>query len=76
MAGKLEKILKEKGYDFYMKTPTNQKFIVMEDSKLEKLKGVIDYGFWEKLDETHTVVRFATSWSTTEEDLFALEKLL
>ena len=32
--------------------------------------------FWEKYDKTHTVVRFATSWSTTEGDLEELEKVL
>ena len=29
-----------------------------------------------KLDESHTVVRFATSWATRMEDVKALEKLL
>lgn len=76
MAEKLEQILKDKGCEFYMETPTNQKFVIMEDTRLEKLKGVIDYGFWEKADDTHTVVRFATSWSTTDEDLNTLAETL
>jgi threonine aldolase len=32
--------------------------------------------FWEKPDTDHTVVRFATSWATTEEDIRALEAIL
>ena len=32
--------------------------------------------FWEKYDESHTVVRFATSWSTTEEELEELNEIL
>lgn len=32
--------------------------------------------FWEKPDDTHTVVRFATSWATTEKDVQALIELL
>ena len=76
MAEKLEKILKDKGCEFYMETPTNQKFVIMEDIRLDKLKGVVDYGFWEKADDSHTVVRFATSWSTTDEDLETLAAAL
>ena len=76
MAEKLEAILKNKGCEFYMETPTNQKFVIMEDARLEKLRGVVDYGFWEKPDDSHTVVRFATSWSTTDDDLAVLEEAL
>jgi threonine aldolase len=32
--------------------------------------------FWEKPDATHTVVRFATSWATTEADIRTLEAIL
>ncbi len=76
MAGKLEKLLQDKACETYMETPTNQKFVIMEDARLEKLRGRIEYGFWEKADDAHTVVRFATSWSTTDEDLEALEAAL
>lgn len=76
MAEKLEKILRDKGIEIYMETPTNQKFVIMEDSRLEKLKGIVEYGFWEKADDEHTVVRFATSWSTTDEDLKTLAEVL
>lgn len=76
MAEKLEQILKDKECEFYMETPTNQKFVVMENERLEKIRSKVDYGFWEKPDDIHTVVRFATSWSTTDEDLAALEAAL
>ena len=32
--------------------------------------------FWEKKDDTHTVVRFATSWATRDEDADELVRLL
>ena len=54
----------------------NQQFVVMDNEKLKKLKEKVAVGFWEKYDDTHTVIRFATSWSTTEEDLKALEQIL
>ena len=34
------------------------------------------YSFWEKKDENHTVIRLATGWSTSEEDLRALDAAL
>jgi len=36
----------------------------------------VAYSFWEKFDESHTVIRLATSWSTKEEDLESLRKIL
>lgn len=32
--------------------------------------------FWEKPDDNHTIVRLATSWATTEEDVDALLTLM
>ena len=76
MAEKMKDIFKEKGYRFYMESPTNQQFFIIENERLEKLKEKVRFGFWEKYDETHTVVRFASSWSTTEEDLKQLREIL
>jgi len=68
----MTKILKEKGYDFYIDSPTNQIFVEMEDEKLKELEKNVRVSFWEKTDEKHTVVRFATSWAT---DMEKVEKL-
>ena len=43
---------------------------------MERLGKKLAFSFWEKKDETHTVVRFATGWSTTEEELDALDRAL
>ncbi len=76
MAEKMKEIFRARGYEFFIDSPTNQQFIVLENSRMEKLKEDLAFSFWEKKDETHTVVRFATSWSTTDEDLKALETAL
>lgn len=76
MAEKLKEILREKGCTFYLDSPTNQQFIVVENSKLQELGKKVTYSFWEKYDENHTVIRLATSWSTTEEDVEALREVL
>ncbi|MBQ5320841.1 MAG: aminotransferase class I/II-fold pyridoxal phosphate-dependent enzyme [Oscillospiraceae bacterium] len=75
-AKKLKKAFKEKGYRFFIDSPTNQIFIVLENSKMETLKKNIIFSFWEKFDDNHTVVRFATSWATKEENIDELIKLL
>ncbi|MCD7832418.1 MAG: low specificity L-threonine aldolase [Lachnospiraceae bacterium] len=76
MAERLKALFHEKNCEIYLESPTNQQFIVLEDAKMEKLKKQVAFSFWEKADETHTIVRFVTSWSTTEEDLAQLAELL
>ena len=77
MARQLRAILEEKGYLFYLQSPTNQQFIILENDQLEKLaQAGLAYSFWEKYDDNRTVIRLATSWSTSQEDLNELKKIL
>lgn len=76
MAGKLKDLLKKKGYRFYLETPTNQQFVIVPNTELKKIAKSIVYGFWDKFDNNNTVIRFCTSWSTTDKDLEALEEKL
>ncbi len=76
MAEELKNILREKGYPFYLHSPTNQQFVILANSEMERLAGQVMFSFWEKTDDDHSVVRFATSWSTTEADLAALREIL
>lgn len=75
-ADRLKQILKEKGYEFYIDSPTNQVFVILENRKMEQLKKDVVFSFWEKKDKDHTVVRFATSWATRMEDVEKLAALL
>ena len=76
LAGKMKEIFVEKGYSFFIESPTNQQFIILDNKKLEEISSKVNISIWEKYDNTHTVVRFATSWSTTEEDLEYLKGIL
>ena len=76
LAGKMKEIFAEKGYSFFIESPTNQQFIILDNKKLEEISSKVNISIWEKYDNTHTVVRFATSWSTTEEDLEYLKGIL
>lgn len=68
--------LQKKGYRFFIDSPTNQQFIVLEDTKMKELEKDVQFSFWEKADDSHTVVRFATSWATKMEDVEELLSLL
>ena len=68
--------LREKGYRFFLDSPTNQIFVVLENAQLQALEGKAKFGFWEKFDDTHTVVRIATSWATRMEEIRQLIELL
>ena len=76
MAEKLKEILRAHGIPFHIESPTNQQFVVLENRQMEKLARKVAFSFWEKLDDTHTIVRFATGWSTAESDLVALDEAL
>ena len=68
--------LRAKGYQLFMENPTNQIFVVMENEALKAFKTQVSYGFWEKYDDSHTVIRIATSWATSDEAVEALKKIL
>ena len=76
MAELMRAIFRAKGYEFFMETTTNQIFITLPDERKAELERECVLSFWEKPDPHHTVVRFATSWATTEADIRALEAIL
>lgn len=57
-------------------SPTNQVFLVVENSRLADLDSRIGYEFWQKYDENCSVIRVCTSWGTTEEAVGTLIEAL
>ncbi|HFI0065752.1 TPA: low specificity L-threonine aldolase [Streptococcus suis] len=77
MAEQLIEILEEKGFQFHLKSPTNQQFVIVKNEELPKLsESGIAYSFWEKYDDSHSIIRFATSWSTSQADIERLKEIL
>ncbi len=76
MAASLKEMFVNKGYPLFIDSPTNQQFVVLDNEKLAELQTKVSFSIWEPKDEHHTVVRFATSWATTEEHIKALADLL
>ena len=75
-AESIRRSLNEKGYKQYFESPTNQIFCIMDNDALNKLQEKVEYSFWEKFDNSHTVIRLATDWGTTGEMAQALIDVL
>ena len=76
MADKMKSVFSKFGFEFFIDSPTNQVFIVLNNNYYKKLLEKVRCSFWEKFDDDHTVVRFATSWATREESIDNLEDIL
>lgn len=76
MAELLKGVFREKGYEFYVESPTNQQFVILENEKMEHLREQIGFSYWGRWDENHTVVRFVTSWATRKTDILRLWEML
>lgn len=76
MADRVREILRSKGYKFYIETVTNQIFVELTPDEYKKVSENVKVGFWERTAAGNTVVRFATSWSTREENVEALKAVL
>ena len=75
-AEQIKEALRKFGYKLALDTPTNQIFCIVSNEVMKKIAQDVEFGFWEKYDETHSVIRFATSWATTMEDTQRLIRLL
>ena len=72
MAERVKDIIRAKGWQVYMDSPTNQQLILMTEAEMDELGKTVLFDRWGIYDDTHTIVRLATSWSTTEEDMAVL----
>ena len=72
----LKMVLHEKKYSFYFESPTNQQFVIIDNRKMEALRQKVVFSYMQKYDDTHSVIRFCTSWATKPEQVFRLAELL
>lgn len=71
-AMKIRDAFESRGYGFLVKSPSNQQFPILDDATLQRLSKDFLFSVWQKVDETHTAVRFCTSWATRTEAVDAL----
>ncbi|ONI43702.1 threonine aldolase [Candidatus Epulonipiscioides gigas] len=78
MASQLSNGLEKLGFNLFIKTETNQIFVILTNEQHKKLSQIFDYEVWEP-HEKGMVVRFVTSWAThlgdVEHLLKEIEKL-
>ena len=74
MAYQIRDIFVSNGYPLLFDSPTNQQYPIISDEELAILGKNFGYEYWERVDETHSGVRFCGSWATTQEQVDALRE--
>ena len=67
MAEKLREAFTAKGYNYLAPNRTNQIFVIVPDAHLAKISEQFEYSYDQRIDATHSCVRFCTGWATKEE---------
>ncbi|MDK2866364.1 MAG: threonine aldolase [Clostridiales bacterium] len=76
LAMQLKTAMLAKGYTPYVNSPTNQQFFILPDADLLEIEKYFTYAYIERIDATHSAVRFCTSWATRPEDVKTLIKFI
>lgn len=76
MADRLRDTLAHCGHPLLVSSRTNQVFPVLPDALLEELSKSFTFAEMHRVDDSHRVVRFCTSWATKEEDVADLCALI
>ncbi len=72
LAEQLRKAFHQAGIPFLVENTTNQLFPILPDSVLELWKEKYSFSYQQRVDESHSAVRFCTSWATRQEDVDCL----
>ena len=76
MAMRMKAVFKEKGYEFWLDSPTNQQFVILPDAIVDELSKKMEFTHWGQASGHRTICRFVTSWATTEDEINELSRLL
>jgi threonine aldolase len=71
-ADQIRETLAERNVSLLVPGVTNQVFPILTDTALTELGKEFTFSEIQRYDETHRVVRFCTSWATTDENVEAL----
>ena len=76
LALRLREIMREAGYEVVIESPTNQQFFRLPNDVIDSLRSSVSFDYWGPRGEESSVVRFVTSWATTEADIVEMERLI
>ena len=74
LAMQIRRAFEAKGIKMLFDSKTNQQFPILPNDMMEKLAEKYAFSFWTKVGDSHTAVRFCTSWATKEENVAELLK--
>lgn len=66
----------QKGYTPFIDSPTNQQFFTLPNEVMDRLAKTVSFEVWGTRGQTHTTVRFVTSWATRPEAVTTLLEAL
>lgn len=72
LADQIRTTLRNCGYSLFIPGTTNQIFVTMPNSVLDQISASFTFQKQAVIDDTHTAVRFCTSWATTQQSVDAL----
>lgn len=67
-AQQIQTVANELKYPLYIRSTTNQIFILVTEDEFNYLKDQVAFEIWEKTEAGY-VIRFVTSWHTTQKDI-------
>jgi threonine aldolase len=76
LALRLKEIFRAAGYKIMIDSPTNQQFVQLPNSVIDRLRENASFDYWGPRGKEQSIVRFVTSWATTESDIDELERLI
>lgn len=69
LADQIRETLQKLQIPFLVENPTNQIFPILPDSALDILRETYSFNYQERVDESHSAVRFCTSWATSPDSV-------
>ena len=76
LATRLREIFRTAGYEIVIESPTNQQFVRLPNSVIDTLRQSASFDYWGPRGKEQSIVRFVTSWATTEKEIDELERLV
>lgn len=76
LATRLREVFRTAGYEIVIESPTNQQFVRLPNSVIDTLRQSGSFDYWGPRGKEQSIVRFVTSWATTEQDIDELERLI
>ena len=76
LAVRVREAMRRAGYEIVIESPTNQQFFRLPNEVIDRLRANVSFDYWGPRGERDSVVRFVTSWATTDEDVDRLCEIL